>query len=277
MKKLSLGIGILLITFPFFASAQFAPVVNYVQAKAVDVNEAFPGEQLSVYGSNLASDYGASETYFYICDQQAPVTQLGDTFLSVSVPSNLTNGNCNAWLQNNKGTSNAVNVRVLGKIPNISYVQSPAQYSNILHPGERTTIYGTYITSDYLVIIISKSGTYNSNNANLYNVWSSNQGADFIVPNLPNGSYDLYLKKSNSPLDIISNKIQVSIVNPTTQTNTAVTTPTKPTYIPSVNPTTPVNPSTLTEAQRQQTIMQLQQLLAQLIQQLINLLQAQAY
>lgn len=92
------------------------------------------------------------------------------------------------------------------EVPSIRYVQFPAEDKNVLHAGERATIYG--LDLDVGKVNVHFAGNNQDQYVATYNTYESN--LSFVVPNLSNGSYEFYLKTPESKK---SNVIKVRVVS----------------------------------------------------------------
>jgi len=104
--------------------------------------------------------------------------------------------------------------------PVVDFVESPAEDRNVLHPGERATVYGSGFlgNSGWLTLNISccKPQTIQ--------VYASRDSSfDFIVPQLPDGRHDLFVVTNTSLQQ--SNTISVQIVNTPTSDGSFTSSP----------------------------------------------------
>jgi hypothetical protein len=182
-----------------------APNISYISPIATGA-----GGQVTIYGSNL---YG---NILVIDGEVAPSWQYnsstdptGNT-LVFNAPSNVGSHTIQVEQRIVGGRSNSVVLNVVAAVPTISYVQSPAGEKNILHPGERATIYGQNITSSYFVYFVQAGYS-----ASLTRVGSAGQDADFYVPQIPNGNYALSLSPQGK--GATSNEISVQVASPNIQ------------------------------------------------------------
>lgn len=279
MKSFKIGIliGVLGIVFPLLS---YASTPNLVISSDFVAYNYTQGDSTSNYFQQIMLfNQSSTDTIYYqisvphqpewlntvYATDELPLYPSGTAGLGVSVdPTKVGPGSYSYDIGLSGNFSNSpkyihVTLNVSGyAAPSVSYVQSPAESKNILHPGERATVYGKNISSSYEVWFQKDGRTFF---APLTRIGSMGNDADFYVPQLSGGSYSLLLVPTGKGSE--SNKINVNVIS----TNSSVSVPKTST------PSNPTTPSQMTQSEREALIIQLQTLLAQLIQQLILVLQ----
>jgi hypothetical protein len=194
----------------------YRPTITRVSGKATVDFTAYVGEDMAIDVNYLAVNY-VNTSNVYLGTMKAVIKQAGDNLLYVITPK-LSSGTYFLTVSNEKGTSEPVKVKVYNgrtRVLTIDYVQSPAEDKNILHPGERATIYGSNLK--YGNISVHMIGKANDQTLSVGNQFEGS--LDFIVPNVTSGDWDLYLQipDSNNTSSVqASDKISVKVVGPRT-------------------------------------------------------------
>ncbi|HBM45407.1 TPA: hypothetical protein DDZ75_00275 [Patescibacteria group bacterium] len=197
-----------------FAVEALKPVITRVATKAGDQFELGAGGDVSIEGRWLIGNTKET-THVYIGGQRAVVKQVSDiltnmvpsSFILATVP-NLSVGNYDLYVSNEKGQSNTVGVRILGTIPPF-YLNSPA-IGDKLEVGKTYTV--RWINNDPTVT-----------RYDVYLVWGPNTITKFVKSvsvGTGSGSFEMTVPdKDDYGRSTIGSgyKLRFNGVNPTTR------------------------------------------------------------